>query len=1138
MFIKKKRVVCIILSFLLCILLFSTIVSSEIAYFAWYDASGAWCQTSTKDAVLEGYATTTDYDAAPLSNAACCDVEGLTYVYYFTDAGWSTVAGAYDINWDLDSVDCVCNGKTWMAGKSFDSGKISCCGDDSGEVVRSKECAGTPAICSDDPGDTACCGAATDCVVGVCYDHTTCYLNDGYCDSGTWYDSDYSQTACDACVALSHWQIGGETAQADTHCCGDDEATEIYEVCEVEAGYDISWTCTEDACCNADKCVDKDSNCYASDSPYSDINTGGNDDSSFCNSNYKWQDCDESLVECGAGICGNVAGVYAGEQNFGEYSDVRTTLECCGDDASEYYVIDGIGNQTSIDICCNSADDCMDRQDDCRDEYVGGETICNDNIDNDCDGKTDCSDTDCEAKDVDDVCFGCEPEICNNDIDDDCDRYIDCADNDCLPDVEPDGPCSHCSVEICNNIIDDDCDGKIDCADNECLGDQYCISLGCIWEICDDGIDNDCDGIVDYGDWDCPDCNMSQTLCVDGQCRNRCEEYGGTMGCITQNDICEEGEGCGCEDCYDERDSCNSYLECDSFYNICLCPSGTKVCPDGSCRMECNVCGNDIIESGEECDGASLPGGLDDCSEIDACIANPLTCLDDCFIDSTFCEGCEDPEGICGNNLIGAGETCDGINFDGKDCTTFGFTEGSLACFAPFTAHECHFDTSGCFNESESCIDDDECNTLLEDCTCADCLGQQGFGCKYGNVCDETGSCKCEDGTTLCLDDSCRIISECADFPVCNGDGTCDLNESCACEDNVEGCIDGICPDCEDQQGPCRSSSACMDGVCTSCALLKVYWSHSCIGSGKEVQMIVEGTPGCADKTLEIELWEEDPGDDDNIKTLNGLFNSDGKVALDWNATWYTPGTDPNECPWPCSKFTSDAWETDHNSYLEYYFIAKMGGEEFQSTVLDVNFCIPECDDDCDKYIDSDLVSESDCTNALALGNPIYSSWYGLHKGELKIDANPKSEYCQKCDPLGLSPGQETCAAHYDCTPGWWGDSPPAWKDAGGGDISGDQAEYLMEWSECDEGSGTRSREVCPGSSGADCCLIDKGQSNCFCEIPTTEEIDGYNCNDEAFIPSKEKYCLAEEKFPFFTTMNMVIVTLILIGFYLIMYDK
>ena len=54
--------------------------------------------------------------------------------------------------------------------------------------------------------------------------------------------------------------------------------------------------------------------------------------------------------------------------------------------------------------------------------------MCNDHIDNDCDGKVDCSDIDCAHHPI---CQECVPEICNDGKDNDCDGLVDCDDPDC-----------------------------------------------------------------------------------------------------------------------------------------------------------------------------------------------------------------------------------------------------------------------------------------------------------------------------------------------------------------------------------------------------------------------------------------------------------------------------------------------------------------------------------------------------------------------------------------------------------------------------------------------------------------------------------------------------------------------------------
>ncbi len=93
-------------------------------------------------------------------------------------------------------------------------------------------------------------------------------------------------------------------------------------------------------------------------------------------------------------------------------------------------------------------------------------------------------------------------EICDNGIDDDCNGDIDCADDACeVPIFES---------ENCDNGVDDDDDGDIDCDDCHCREDPACS----FETKCTDAIDNDNDGDIDCDDADCAGDRACNAVCT------------------------------------------------------------------------------------------------------------------------------------------------------------------------------------------------------------------------------------------------------------------------------------------------------------------------------------------------------------------------------------------------------------------------------------------------------------------------------------------------------------------------------------------------------------------------------------------------------------------------------------------------
>ncbi len=113
--------------------------------------------------------------------------------------------------------------------------------------------------------------------------------------------------------------------------------------------------------------------------------------------------------------------------------------------------------------------------------------------------------------------------ICDDGLDGDGDGHTDCADTDCA-----DRPACQESGN-CDDAVDNDDDGLIDCDDSDCVTDPACFHE----DFCDDGIDNDEDGFPDCYDSDC----ISDPACQGAVC-NHDGECTGAEGCLWCEDCC------------------------------------------------------------------------------------------------------------------------------------------------------------------------------------------------------------------------------------------------------------------------------------------------------------------------------------------------------------------------------------------------------------------------------------------------------------------------------------------------------------------------------------------------------------------------------------------------------------------------
>lgn len=233
----------------------------------------------------------------------------------------------------------------------------------------------------------------------------------------------------------------------------------------------------------------------------------------------------------------------------------------------------------------------------------------------------------------------------------------------------------------------------------------------------------------------------------------------------------------------------------------------------GGCARAVNpsgdpVCGNSILETGEECDDGNTTSG-DDCSatcllELQTNCGNSLIDVgEECDDGNTLAgDGCSDvclletPAG-CGDGTVDSGEECDDSNtVAGDGC--------SSACRVEYCGdglvqaglnEECD-DANG--------VDGDGCDTTCMDEYCGDGVVQAGLG----EECDDAGNTS-EDGCdAVCLEEYC-------------GDGVTQAGLDEECDDGNTTAGDGCDAQCVDEPGTVcgngakETGEACDDGNTT-----------------------------------------------------------------------------------------------------------------------------------------------------------------------------------------------------------------------------------------------------------------------------------------------------------------------------------
>jgi cysteine-rich repeat protein len=529
-----------------------------------------------------------------------------------------------------------------------------------------------------------------------------------------------------------------------------------------------------------------------------------------------------------------------------------------------------------------------------------------------------------------------------------------------------DGCSANCSVEegwacvgqpsVCAELCGN---GSLDTGeqcDDAALGGQTCESLGqgyvggtlacalnctfnsagCDLPTCGNGVldtAEQCDGVL-LNNQTCETVGayIGGTLLCLGSCSYN------LSGCIPiqcGDGVISAGEACDDSDT-DSGDGCNILCSVESGWD---CTGEPSTCTP--------LCGNNTVDSGEQCDGGQLGTGTCQGLGYDT---GSLACTTGCTYNTSDCSMFS-----CGDGMITGIEECDGGDLNGTTCMSLGFVSGQLGCTT-----NCGFDTSGCVSPvcgdgiitaslGEQCDDNDTnsgdgCNAACQvengyictsepsNCTlsCGNATWDPGEDCDggdlHGGTCLTLGfpggtlSCgpTCNYNTISCLDAVCpNAIREGSEE--CDGSdfGTQDCTSynftggslSCTgtCTIDTSGCTNAVCgnsaveagEECDDGgtasgdgcSATCQWESTCSADETITCGGSDYMSSvsgndadnYSCSGLGSTSDRVYALTIPAGISSVTADLTCDDTDDDYDLYILEGSCH--GELCLDYGAS-------------------------------------------------------------------------------------------------------------------------------------------------------------------------------------------------------------------------------------------------------------
>ncbi len=415
-------------------------------------------------------------------------------------------------------------------------------------------------------------------------------------------------------------------------------------------------------------------------------------------------------------------------------------------------------------------------------------------------------------------------------------------------------------------------------------------------EFCDDGNTNDGDGCSSHcllEGYTCGSCGTYHEVSSwifnfsdAASCENYCPECGdGVKGTYEECDDGNTTSGDGCSGtCRTEAYCCDSTAKVcgGSMIAVDDCSSGLTNTNQADCNTECALCGNGIVDAGEECDDGDT---IDNNSCSNSCLL-PV-CGDGIVSGSEQCDtrwetyycNANCTTALCGDGITNhvRGEQCDDGNLVSSDgCDSQCRTE-ALCCNV--TTGDCDVTLSS------------SCNTTPYPFTSADKASVQttcNAACPQCGDSSKEGFEQCDDGNTT-SGDGCS--STCQTEVYCCG--SCNVSrppDQCYWYDATPQACSNLCPQCGD--GLVSGSEQCDDGNitsgdgCSSACQTEVYccdrtsgtcntrvpaWSCTTGVYNASQATCVSSCSKCGDSIVDISFGEQ--CDDGNAVNTDGCTN-------------------------------------------------------------------------------------------------------------------------------------------------------------------------------------------------------------------------------------------------------------------------